>query len=86
MRKGRLRRALLALATVATALAMTVAALSATAVYLVIGLPFAVAGGALLLLRAARRRSARAAAPAATVLSLDRRSAAGHGRARDAGA
>ncbi|HEX8908204.1 MAG TPA: hypothetical protein VF805_03315 [Anaeromyxobacteraceae bacterium] len=86
LRKGRVERALLALGAALLAVATTLAALSARAVYLIAALPFAVAGGVLLLLRRARRRSAQAAAPAATVLSLDRRSAAGHAAARDAGA
>jgi hypothetical protein len=83
--RGRLRRAGVALGTVILAGAMTLAVVSAAAVYVVIGAPFLVAAAvAFLVVR--RRRASRTGAPSAAVLTLARRKARVSVAARDAGA
>jgi uncharacterized membrane protein len=81
----RLRRAALALVTLLVAIAMSIAVVSATAVYVVIGFPFLVVSSVYLALRLARRHPRRRQASSATVLTLARRGRLAAG-ARDAGA
>lgn len=82
----RLARLPLALGTLFAAVAMALAAVSAVAVYLVVGLPFLAAAAVFVALRRARRRAPAGPAPSATVLTLARRGGAVREAARDAGA
>jgi len=82
----RARRAALAFATLLVAVAMGLAVVSATAVYVVIGFPFLVAVAALLIVRRASQRVSRPGTPSATVLTLSSRKPSVAVPARDTGA